>query len=121
MPIFALANAGVAITGADLGQPVSLAILAGLVLGKPVGVFGFSWLAVRSGLANRESSLSWPFLAAGAFLTGIGFTMSLFIAGLAYAPAMLGAAKLGILTGSVFSAVAGLTMLLWQTSRQRTT
>ncbi len=121
MPIFALANAGVAITGADLGQPVSLAILAGLVLGKPVGVFGFSWLAVRSGLANRESSLSWPFLAAGAFLTGIGFTMSLFIAGLAYAPAMLGAAKLGILTGSVLSAVAGLTMLLWQTSRQRTT
>ncbi len=121
MPIFALANAGVAITGADLGQPVSLAILAGLVLGKPVGVFGFSWLAVRFGLANRESSLSWPFLAAGAFLTGIGFTMSLFIAGLAYAPAMLGAAKLGILTGSVLSAVAGLTMLLWQTSRQRTT
>jgi Na+:H+ antiporter, NhaA family len=120
MPIFALANAGVAITGADLRQSVSMAIFAGLVLGKPVGVFGFSWLAVRFGLAARDASLSWPFLVAGAFLTGIGFTMSLFIAGLAYAPAMVNAAKLGILTGSVFSAVAGVTMLVWLTSRQRT-
>ncbi|KXF76423.1 sodium:proton antiporter [Paramesorhizobium deserti] len=121
MPIFALANAGVAITGADLGQPVSLAIFAGLALGKPVGVFGFSWFAVRVGLAARASSLSWSFLAAGAFLTGIGFTMSLFIAGLAYAPAMLDAAKLGILAGSVFSALAGLAMLVWLTSRGQTT
>lgn len=120
MPIFALANAGVAITGADVGQPVSLAIIAGLVLGKPIGVFGFSWLAVRLGLADRASSLSWAFLAAGAFLTGIGFTMSLFIAGRAYAPEILNAAKLGILTGSVFSAVAGLAVLVLLTSRQRT-
>src|SRR5690606_20567679 len=121
MPVFALANAGVAITVEDIGQPVSLAIFAGLALGKPVGVFCFSWLAVRFGLVDRASSLSWPFLAAGAFLTGIGFTMSLFIAGLAYAPAMLDAAKLGILAGSVFSAVAGLAMLAWLTSRERTT
>lgn len=120
MPIFALANAGVAISGADVGQPVSLAIIAGLVLGKPVGVFGFSWLAVRFGLAARASSLSWSFLAAGAFLTGIGFTMSLFIAGLAFAPAMLDAAKLGVLTGSVFSAMIGLAVLAWLTSRQQT-
>ncbi|MCT7375540.1 Na+/H+ antiporter NhaA [Chelativorans salis] len=121
MPIFALANAGVAITVADISQPVSLAIFAGLVLGKPIGVFGFSWLAVRFGLAARASGLSWSFLAAGAFLTGIGFTMSLFIAGLAFAPTILDAAKLGILAGSVFSAVAGVAMLVWLTSRERAT
>jgi len=120
MPIFALANAGVAVTGVDLGQSVSLAVFAGLVLGKPAGVLGFSWLAVRLGLAARGPSLSWPFLAAGAFLTGIGFTMSLFIAGLTYTPAMLSAAKIGILSGSVVSAAAGLVMLVWLTSRQRT-
>lgn len=119
MPVFALANAGVAITGADLGQSVSIAIIAGLVLGKPVGVFCFSWLAVRFGLAARGATLSWPLIAAGAFLTGIGFTMSLFIAGLAYAPAMLNAAKLGILTGSTCSAAIGLLMLVWITRRKR--
>jgi NhaA family Na+:H+ antiporter len=118
MPIFALANAGIAITGADLGRPVTLAIFAGLVLGKPIGVFGFSWAAVRVGLAARAASLSWPFLAAGAFLTGIGFTMSVFIAGLAYAPAMLDAAKLGILTGSTCSAAIGLLILFWMTYRK---
>ena len=119
MPIFALANAGVAITAADLSQSVSVAIFAGLVLGKPVGVLGFSWLAVRFGLAVREASLSWPFLAAGAFLTGIGFTMSLFIAGLAYAPAMLSAAKLGILAGSTSSAAIGILVLAWLTRRKK--
>lgn len=119
MPIFALANAGVAIAGADLGQSVSLAIFAGLVLGKPIGVLGFSWLAVRLGLAARGTSLSWPFLAAGAFLTGIGFTMSLFIAGLAYAPAMLNAAKLGILAGSICSAAIGILALVWLTRWKR--
>jgi NhaA family Na+:H+ antiporter len=112
MPIFALANAGVAISGADIGQPVSVAIFAGLVFGKPVGVLSFSWLAVRLGLATRTFGLSWPLLAAGGFLTGIGFTMSLFIAGLAYAPAMLNAAKIGILAGSAVSAAAGLLMLM---------
>jgi NhaA family Na+:H+ antiporter len=119
MPVFALANAGVAITGADLGQSVSLAIFAGLVLGKPVGVLGFSWLAVRLGLAAKSPSLSWPFLTAGAFLTGIGFTMSLFIAGLAYAPAMLNAAKLGILVGSICSAAIGISVLVWLTRWKR--
>jgi NhaA family Na+:H+ antiporter len=115
MPIFALANAGVAVTGADPGQSVSVAILAGLVLGKPIGVLGFSWLVVRLGLAARGARLSWPFLAAGAFLTGIGFTMSLFIAGLAYTPEMLNAAKLGILAGSICSAAIGILVLVWLT------
>ena len=119
MPVFALANAGVAITVPDFGQSVSLAIVAGLALGKPAGVFGFSWFAVHFGMAARAPSLSWPLLAAGAFLTGIGFTMSLFIAGLAYAPETLGAAKLGILAGSILSAAAGLITLVWITWRAR--
>ena len=118
MPIFALANAGVAISGARVGQPVSVAIFAGLVLGKPIGVLTFSWLAIRFGLATRGPGLSWPSLAAGGLLTGIGFTMSLFIASLAYAPAMLDTAKVGILTGSAVSAAAGLMMLTWLTSRR---
>ena len=121
MPIFALANAGFRISGADVGQPVSVAIFAGLVFGKPIGVLSFSWLAVRLRLATRAASLSWPFLAASALLTGIGFTMSLFIAGLAYAPAMLDAAKIGILSGSAVSAAAGILMLAWLTTRKRTT
>ena len=113
MPIFALANAGVEIYGGDLRQPVSVAIFVGLVFGKPIGVLTFSWLAVRLGLATRAFGLSWPLLAAGCLLTGIGFTMSLFIAGLAYAPAILDAAKIGILAGSAVSAAAGLLILFW--------
>ncbi|RBO52962.1 Na+/H+ antiporter NhaA [Rhodovulum sp. BSW8] len=119
MPVFALANAGITIKGADIVQPVSLAIVVGLVLGKPIGVFGFSWLAVRSGLATRGPGLSWPFVAAGAFLTGIGFTMSLFIAGLAFEPPILTVAKLGILAGSALSAILGIVLLVWLTRRTR--
>lgn len=111
MPVFAFANAGVAISRVDLWQPVSAAIFVALVLGKPIGVFSFTWLSVRLGLARRATGLSWPLLAAGSLLTGIGFTMSLFIAGQAYPPAMLTAAKIGILAGSVISASAGLLML----------
>ena len=119
MPIFALANAGVAISDADIGQPVTMAIFAGLVIGKPIGVLAFSWLAVRFGFATRSLRLTWPLLAAGGFLTGIGFTMSLFIAGLAYAPAMLNAAKIGILAGSAVSATAGLLLLMSFASGRR--
>jgi NhaA family Na+:H+ antiporter len=119
MPIFALANAGVEIHGADLGQPVSAAIFAGLAFGKPIGVLTFSLLAVRLGIASRALRLSWPLLAAGSLLTGIGFTMSLFIADLAYDPAVLNAAKIGILAASTVSAAAGLMMLLWLTHVKR--
>lgn len=120
MPIFALANAGVVIHGADVGQPVSMAIFAGLVFGKPIGVLTFSWLAVRLGFASRALRLSWPLLAAGSLLTGIGFTMSLFVAGLAYDPATLNAAKIGILAAAAVSAAAGLLMLFWLTHAKRT-
>ncbi|WP_300056250.1 Na+/H+ antiporter NhaA [uncultured Roseobacter sp.] len=118
MPIFALANAGITISGADFGQPVSVAIIVGLVLGKPIGVLGFSWLAVRSGLAVLAPGLSWPFIIAGSFLTGIGFTMSLFIAGLAFDWSVLNAAKLGILSGSALSAMLGVALLIWLTLRR---
>lgn len=120
MPVFALANAGVPISSAGLYDPVSVAIFASLVLGKPMGVVAMSWLAVRFGLATRPESLSWPFLCAGAVLTGIGFTMSLFIAGLAYSPAMLDAAKIGILGASVVSAAAGLSWLGWLSRKKQT-
>jgi Na+:H+ antiporter, NhaA family len=120
VPIFALANAGVVISGADFRQPVVMAVIGGLVLGKPIGVLAFSWLAVRTGVARRPAGLSWRQLAAGALLTGIGFTMSLFIAGVAYTPATFNAAKLGILTGSLCSATAGILMLAWLTSQRRT-
>nr|WP_281721992.1 Na+/H+ antiporter NhaA [Nitrosomonas nitrosa] len=119
MPIFALANAGVPVSLTDIGQPVFVAIFVGLVIGKPVGVIGFSWLAVQLHITSRPTELSWSFLAAGGFLTGIGFTMSLFIAGLAYSPSMLDIAKVGILTGSIFSAAVGLIALSWLTLRRR--
>jgi NhaA family Na+:H+ antiporter len=120
MPIFALANAGVKFSGGDVGQPVSVAIFAGLVFGKPIGVLVMSWLAVSLGLAARSLELNWSLLVAGGLLTGIGFTMSLCIAGLAFSPAMLDAAKIGILGASVVSAVAGLVVLIGLSSRNRT-
>jgi NhaA family Na+:H+ antiporter len=117
MPIFAFANAGFAISGPDIVQPVSLAIFASLAFGKPIGVLAFSWLAVRLGIATRSPGLNWSLLAAASLLTGIGFTMSLFIAGMAYEPAVLDAVKIGILAASVFSATAGLLVLFILTSR----
>jgi NhaA family Na+:H+ antiporter len=119
MPLFALANAGVALDAIDMRQPVSVAIVAALVLGKPTGVVLMSALATRLGLAARGTGLSWSFLAAGSLLTGIGFTMSLFIAAQAYPPASLEAAKIGIFAASVVSAVAGVLALLWLSARQR--
>lgn len=113
MPLFALANAGVPISLHGLINPVSLAVMASFVLGKPAGVMGFAWLAVRAGLATRPTDLSWGELAGGALLTGIGFTMALFIADLAFPGGLLDAAKLGILAASIMSAAAGLLLLAW--------
>ena len=115
MPIFALANAGVAFSGIDFDEPVLFAVLAGLVIGKPVGVLLFSWLAIRLRLATIGASLDWSYLAAGAFLTGIGFTMSIFISNLAFTPAVLPAAKVGILAGSAISGALGISILLLKT------
>ena len=112
MPVFALANAGVPIQLADFREPVGLAVAAGLVLGKPVGVVSFAWLAVRVKLARLPEDLGWGTLLGAGCLAGIGFTMALFIAGLALDDAVLAAAKVGILWASVLSAVLGLALLL---------
>lgn len=120
MPIFALANAGVRVSWTDIGDPVVVAVLLGLLLGKPAGVLAASWFAVRVGVAARPQTLKWSVLAAGSVLTGIGFTMSLFIAGLAFTPAMLSSAKLGILAASVTAGTTGFLMLFWVTSPKRT-
>lgn len=117
MPLFAFANAGVPISMDNLGGPVTIAIFVGFAVGKPVGVLSFSWLAVRSGIAIRPPELSWWSLAGGGMLAGIGFTMALFIANLAFSESLIGSAKLGILLASVVSAVAGLALLTWATAR----
>ena len=113
MPLFALANAGVHVELEEVTAPVAVAVMAGLFVGKPVGVLLFSFLAVRLGVAKLPQGVTWPVLLGGGFLAGIGFTMSLFVAGLAFAahPVLLADAKIGILTGSVLSALAGAAVL----------
>jgi NhaA family Na+:H+ antiporter len=112
MPLFALANAGVHVNLAELGHPVENAVMAGLVVGKPVGIFLFSYVFVRLGIARLPAGVTWPILLGGGFLGGIGFTMALFIADLALAGPLLEAAKIGILTGSALAAVAGSLLLV---------
>jgi NhaA family Na+:H+ antiporter len=121
LPVFAVANACVAFSGADLMQPLSIAILLAFVLGKPAGVLGVSWLAVRLGLAARPPGLTWSLIVGGGLLTGIGFTMALFIAGVALSPEQFDDAKIGILLSSVISALAGIAALFWLTSARRKT
>jgi Na+:H+ antiporter, NhaA family len=101
----------------DLGNPVTVAVFGGLALGKPIGVVTFSWLAMRSGIGIRPPDLSWSLLAGGGLLAGIGFTMALFIANLAFSQSLIDGAKLGILSASIVSAVAGLTLLAWLSPR----
>jgi NhaA family Na+:H+ antiporter len=113
MPLFALANAGVPIRAGAVRDSVAVAVIAGLVVGKPLGITLFSWLAVRSGLAKLPEGVSWGVETAGGVLAGIGFTMSLFIAGLALSDAMLDAAKVGILAASMLCAVSGTSLLFW--------
>ena len=113
MPIFALANAGVQFSGIDLSaaapQTTAMAVLVALVLGKPLGVFICTWLAVKSGLCSLPEGLNWRGVLLVGLLAGIGFTMSIFVGGLAFADAkLLGAAKLGILAGSAIAALLGL-------------
>jgi Na+:H+ antiporter, NhaA family len=115
MPLFALANAGVSLRGggALLGSPVAIGVVVGLLLGKPIGITLAAWGAVRSGIATLPGGVSWRTLHGVAWLGGIGFTMSLFIAGLAFGaqPALLVAAKLGTLLASVTAGLIGWTLL----------
>ena len=112
MPLFAFANAGLPLSFDDINGSVTFAVFAGFVLGKPIGILMFSWLAVYSRIAIRPQELSWGLLTGGGLLAGIGFTMALFIANLSLGRDLLNDAKIGIFIATVFSASAGLTLLL---------
>jgi NhaA family Na+:H+ antiporter len=115
MPVFALANAGVTIgsgLSSALTHPVSIGIILGLFLGKQIGIFSFSYLAVKLKLASEPEGVSWKKIYAASVLAGIGFTMSLFIANLAFnSPELLNISKVGILTGSLLSGIVGFIIL----------
>ncbi|MCB1336431.1 MAG: Na+/H+ antiporter NhaA [Maritimibacter sp.] len=116
VPVFAFANAGVALAGlsADaLTSPLTIGIVAGLVLGKQIGVFGATWLMVKAGFARLPAGVNWMHIYGLSALAGIGFTMSLFIGGLSYAdPALMNEVRLGVLVASAISAVVGYSVLM---------
>jgi NhaA family Na+:H+ antiporter len=117
LPVFAFANAGLALSGlslSDILAPVPLGVTLGLFVGKPAGIMLFVGAAVALGIARLPDGTSWPQILGAACTCGIGFTMSLFIAGLAFENAGtgdLGADRLGILIGSILSAIAALLVL----------
>lgn len=117
LPLFAFANAGVGVlelSFADLLHPVPLGIVAGLFFGKQLGIVGFCWIAIRARLAALPDDVGWRQLYGAAVLCGIGFTMSLFIASLAFeqgGAAYLGLDRLGILAGSLLSGLVGYLVL----------
>lgn len=116
VPLFGFANAGVSLTGVGLetfAQPLVLGIALGLFLGKQTGILAAIWGADRLGIARRPAGVSWGQLCGMALIAGIGFTMSLFIGGLAFAdPAQMDAVKIGVLAGSIASALAGAAVLV---------
>lgn len=112
LPLFALANSGVPLSAETLSaaahSPVVWGILAGLILGKPLGILAFSWCAVRLGAAALPARLSWRVLAGISVICGIGFTVSLFIVNLAFdSETLVSQAKLGVLAASLVSGIAG--------------
>ena len=120
IPLFAFANAGIDLAGMSLGSlfsGVSMAVIIGLVAGKFLGVFSFSWLAVRAKIVSLPAGTDWKAFASVCVICGIGFTVSMFIADLSYSglgetgAALLNEAKLGVLCASVLSAVLGCLLL----------
>lgn len=111
MPIFALANAGVHLpggNGAGLMKPIAVGVFLGLFIGKPLGVFLFAWLSVKTKLASAPEGVGWRKIFGASWLCGIGFTMSIFIATLSVGEGeMLGTAKIATLLGSVSAGLAG--------------
>ncbi len=128
MPIFALANAGVEITSVEyinifhfspeIGS-VGMGVFFGLLVGKPLGIFAASWLAVKSKMAVMPEEASWRMLLAVACLGGIGFTMSLFVDSLAYTdPGLIDRGKIAILMGSTAAAVMGSVLIVLFSKKQ---
>jgi len=120
MPVFAFANAGVSLEGLSLSSlllPVPLGILLGLFVGKQVGVMIFSFIAVKTGVAQMPNNSSWLSLYGVSVLTGIGFTMSLFVGNLAFAENIqyIDGVKIGVLAGSLLSTLFGYFILLFST------
>ena len=118
LPIFAFANAGLELNAEQiksLADPIPLGIVAGLFLGKQIGVFSFCWVAIKTNLAKLPSGAGWLHMYGLSTLCGIGFTMSLFIASLAFenAPSHMISDRIGVLTGSILSAVMGFGILYW--------
>ena len=115
VPLFGFASAGVEMSNgvAQLAHPLPLAILAGLFIGKQLGIFGAVWIAARVGIAPQPNGTSWRQIYGASLLCGIGFTMSLFIGALAFPgnSALIDEAKIGILAGSLLSAVCGYLLL----------
>jgi NhaA family Na+:H+ antiporter len=127
LPLFAFANAGISLAGmklADLFTGVPLAIMVGLLVGKQVGVFGFSWLAIKMKLCELPEGVSWQQLYGAAILCGVGFTMSLFIGSLAFEEGgVLGTTRpdrLGIIAGSLLAGIAGFVVLKIATPNNKT-
>jgi len=125
LPIFAFANAGVSLAGMTVDSfthPVPMGIAVGLLLGKTVGVFGLTWLAVKLRLAALPEGAGWGQILGVAILCGIGFTMSLFVGSLAFAPGSsdyAGMDRMGILTGSFFAAVIGYAVIAMASRKTR--
>jgi Na+/H+ antiporter NhaA len=109
VPLFALANAGIHVTGSLLGDaiasPITLGIVVGYVVGKPLGIFGASWLATRPIFHGPRPPISWPLLLGGGAVAGIGFTVSLLISGLAFTGEPLQEAKLGVLGAAIIAPI----------------
>ena len=123
MPLFALANAGVSLKGISVNTimaPVPLGILCGLFFGKQIGVFLFSYLAVKLKIAEMPSKSNWVKFYGVGILTGIGFTMSLFVGNLAFTEnyQYMDGVKIGVLSGSLLSTLVGYFLLLLVTDKK---
>ncbi|HIP03091.1 MAG TPA: Na+/H+ antiporter NhaA [Campylobacterales bacterium] len=127
IPLFALANAGIAIDFSSIGEtivtPVSMGVMAGLMLGKVLGIFGVAWLAIKLGIAKLPEGSTMSQVFGVAFLGGIGFTMSIFVADLAFVgnETLIFQAKVGILAASLFAGVFGFMWLRFIAKRPETT
>ena len=112
VPLFALVNAGVRLDVAGLDARVTLGVVAGLVLGKTIGVFGGAWLAVRLGIGRLPASVTWRHMVGLAVTAGIGFTVALYVTGLSFDDAALvSSAKIGILGASAAAGALGFLLL----------